>query len=54
MLLNRPLTDQQLLLLKTRSDTEDAPWMTTPDFQWHIINLLMSILRLYVQRQNLP
>jgi len=53
MLLNRPLTDQQLLLLKTRSDTEDAPWMTTPDFQWHIINLLMSILRLHIQRQNL-
>jgi len=42
MLLDRPLSDQQLLLLMTRSDTEDAPWMTTPDVQWRIIALLMS------------
>jgi len=54
MLLDRPLSDQQLLLLITRSDTEDAPWMTTPDFQWRITTLLMSILRLHVRRQTLP
>ncbi len=54
MLLDRPLSDQQLLLLMTRSDTEDAPWMTTPDVQWRIIALLMSILRLHVERQKRP
>lgn len=54
MLLDRPLSDQQLLLLMTRSDTEDAPWITTPDVQWRIIALLMSILRLHVRRQTLP
>ena len=50
---NRSPSDQQLLLLMTRSDTDDAPWMVTPQFQWRINYLLMSILRWHSRRQNL-
>ncbi len=49
----RKLTPAELFLLTTPDDTEDAYWMVTPEYEWNIVNLLMSILRLHIARQNL-
>ncbi len=46
----RQFSDDELLLLTTPDDTEEAPWMVMPDFQWRVVSLLMSILGLYVRR----
>ncbi len=49
-------SDIEWLLLTTPNDpgeTEEAPWMTMPDFQWRIITLLMSILRRYARAHGL-
>ena len=40
-------SDIEWLLLTTPDDTEEAPWMTTPEFQWRVCALLMSILERY-------
>jgi len=40
-----PLTDTELLLLTTPDDTEEAPWMPMPDWQWRTIALLVPMLR---------
>lgn len=50
----RKLTPRELFLLTTPDDTEDALWMVTPEYQWNIVNLLMSVLRLHIARQELP
>lgn len=44
------LTELELLMLTTPDDTEEAPWMVMPDFQWRIVVLLRSILHLYALR----
>jgi hypothetical protein len=48
-----PYSDLEWLLLTTPDDTEEAPWMTMPDFQWRVIVLLMSILRRYRNEHGL-
>ena len=53
MLVPRPLDDVEWLLLTTPDDTEEAPWMVMPEFQWNIITLLLSILRRYAHERNL-
>ncbi|MGH2346603.1 MAG: Uma2 family endonuclease [Chloroflexota bacterium] len=54
MIESYPLSDAEALLLTTPNDTEEAPWMTMPDFQWRVIALLMSILRRHMGQHNLP
>ncbi len=59
MLTDRPtplkrLTDTELLVLLLAGDSEEAPWMVMSDFQWRVVDLLMSILHLYAQRRALP
>ncbi len=34
-------------------DTNEAPWMTMPEFQYFVGRLLVGILRLHAQRRNL-
>jgi Uma2 family endonuclease len=53
MVIRRQLSDTEWLLLTTPDDTEEAPWMVVPEFQWRVVALLMSILRLYVRRRGL-
>jgi Uma2 family endonuclease len=53
MVTRRQLSDTEWLLLTTPDDTEEAPWMVVPEFQWRVVALLMSILRLYVRRRGL-
>jgi len=48
------LTDTELLVLMLASDSEEAPWMVMSDFQWRVVALLMSILRLHAERRALP
>ncbi len=48
-----PYSDIEWLLLTTPDDTEEAPWMTTPDFQWRVVVLLMSILRRHYRSHGL-
>ncbi len=43
----------QALLASLPEDTEDAPWMVNPEYQWLTVELLMNILREYVRRQGL-
>ncbi|HEV7215320.1 MAG TPA: Uma2 family endonuclease [Chloroflexota bacterium] len=35
-------------------DTNGAPWMTMPEFQYFVARLLVGILRLHAQRRGLP
>ena len=42
---SHPLTETELLLLTTPDDTEEAPWMPMPDWQWRTIALLVAMLR---------
>jgi Uma2 family endonuclease len=53
MVTRRQLSDTEWLLLTTPDDTEEAPWMVVPEFQWRVVALLMSVLRLYVRRRGL-
>ena len=53
MVTRRQLSDTEWLLLTTPDDTEEAPWMVVPEFQWRVVALLMSALRLYVRRRGL-
>ena len=53
MVTRRQLSDTEWLLLTTPDDTEEAPWMVVPEFQWRVVALLMSVLRLYVRRGGL-
>src|SRR5918911_1094988 len=53
MVTRRQLSDTEWLLLTTPDDTVEAPWMVVPEFQWRVVVLLMSILRLYVRRRGL-
>jgi len=48
-----PLSDTDWLLLTTPDDTEEAPWMTMPDFQWRVIAMLVSILRRHAHQNGL-
>lgn len=41
------------LLLAAEDDTNEAPWMTMPAFQFQVIHLLVAILRLYSRRRQL-
>ncbi|HEY8285833.1 MAG TPA: Uma2 family endonuclease [Chloroflexota bacterium] len=41
------------LLLTTPDDTEEAPWMTTPEFQWRVCTFLLSILERYKRAHDL-
>ena len=41
------------LLLAAVDDTNEAPWMTMPEFQFNVIRLLVGILRLHAQRRRL-
>ncbi|HEY8741613.1 MAG TPA: Uma2 family endonuclease, partial [Chloroflexota bacterium] len=34
-------------------DTNEAPWMTMPEFQYFVARLLVGILRLHAERRNL-
>ncbi len=43
----------QALLASLSEDTEDAPWMTNPEYQFLVVELLMNILREYVRRRGL-
>jgi Uma2 family endonuclease len=40
------------LLLTAEDDTNEAPWMTMPEFQFQVIHLLVAILRLYSGRRH--
>ncbi len=44
----------QALLASLLDDTEDAPWMVTPEFQFQIVRMLLSILEQYIRHQDLP
>ncbi|MGH2411199.1 MAG: Uma2 family endonuclease, partial [Chloroflexota bacterium] len=46
-------SDIEWLLLTTPDDTEEAPWMTTPEFQWRVCALLMSILERHKRAHRL-
>src|SRR6185312_15195498 len=46
-------SDIEWLLLTTPDDTEEAPWMTTPEFQWRVCALLMSILERHKRAHGL-
>ncbi|MGI8913864.1 MAG: Uma2 family endonuclease [Chloroflexota bacterium] len=35
-------------------DTNEAPWMTMPEFQYFVARLLVGILRLHAERRSLP
>ena len=48
-----PLTDTELLLLTTSDDTEEAPWMPMPDWQWRTIALLVAMLRRHALEHGL-
>lgn len=48
------LTEEELFLLTVPNDTEEAAWMVMPDYQWRVLELLTSILRLHVSRAKLP
>jgi len=48
------LSDLELFLLTTPSDTEEAPWMVMADLQVRDIDLLKPILRLYIEQHHLP
>jgi Uma2 family endonuclease len=41
------------LLRAAEDDTDEAPWMTMPEFQLYVIHLLLGILRLHARRQQL-
>jgi Uma2 family endonuclease len=41
------------LLQEAVDDTDDAPWMTMPEFQFRLIQLLLGILDLHARRQGL-
>ncbi len=53
MVVQPRLSDRELFFLTVADDTEEAPWMVMPDFQWRVVALLMSILRLHVARSGL-
>ena len=40
-------------LLAAVDDTNEAPWMTMPEFQFNIIQMLIGILRLHARRRRL-
>ena len=40
-------------LLAAVDDTNEAPWMTMPEFQYFVARLLVGILRLHAERRNL-
>jgi hypothetical protein len=46
-------SDIEWLLLTTPDDAEEAPWMTTPEFQWRVCVLLMSILERHKRAHRL-
>jgi Uma2 family endonuclease len=48
------LDERAALLLTMPDDTEDAPWMVMGDWQWHAVDVFMSVLNLHVQRRQLP
>ena len=48
-----PATAPNLIVPIVADDTEEAPWMVVPEFQWRVVALLMSVLRLYVRRTRL-
>ena len=39
--------------LAAEDDTDEAPWMTMPEFQFRVIQLLLGILELHARRQHL-
>jgi len=41
------------LLRDAVDDTDEAPWMTMPEFQFYVIQLLAGILRLHNRRRRL-
>lgn len=41
------------LLRDAEDDTDEAPWMTMPEFQFRVIQLLLGILELHARRQHL-
>jgi len=41
------------LLQGAVDDTNEAPWMTMPEFQYFVARLLVGILRLHAERRNL-
>jgi Uma2 family endonuclease len=45
--------DLAALLQAAEDDTNEAPWMTVPEFQYFVAYLLVGILRLHTQRQRL-
>ena len=54
MAIRQPASELELLLLTMADDTEDAPWMVMNDWQWHAVDVFMSVLNLHVARQSLP
>jgi len=45
--------DLAALVQAAEDDSDEAPWMTVPEFQYFVAHLLVSILRLHTQRQRL-
>jgi Uma2 family endonuclease len=41
------------LLLAAEDDTNEAPWMTMPEFQFYVIQMLVGIFQLHARRQGL-
>jgi Uma2 family endonuclease len=41
------------LLLAAVDDTDEAPWMTMPEFQFYLIHMLIGILQLHARRRGL-
>jgi Uma2 family endonuclease len=41
------------LLREAVDDTDEAPWMTMPEFQFYLIQLLLGVLRLHARRHGL-
>ena len=53
MAVQRTLSDDEILLLLTPNDSEEAPWMVMPDYQYRVVALLVGMLRLFARRRRL-
>ncbi len=54
MLMHAQLTELERFLVTVPDDTVDAPWMVMSDLQSRDTDLLVDILRLYVEEEAMP
>jgi Uma2 family endonuclease len=47
------LIDREAVLRAAVNDTEESPWMTMPEYQLVIVNVIMSILKQHARLQGL-